>query len=74
MKLSDYMRDHNLTDAALAERIGRHRVSVTRYRNGRVRPDWDAMMAIEAATNGAVTPNDFIAPAPAEPASEGAAA
>lgn len=60
MKLSDYMKSKGLNDERMAALIGRHRVTVTRYRNGQVRPDWKALAAIIDATNGAVRPEDFL--------------
>jgi DNA-binding transcriptional regulator YdaS (Cro superfamily) len=77
MKLADYLSLKGLNDAEFAEMIGRHRASVTRYRNGRTRPDWDAIAVIERVTAGAVTAADFVPEpslSPAASAGEHAAA
>jgi transcriptional regulator with XRE-family HTH domain len=57
--LTAFRRRHNLTLAAFAERIGVGKSAVYKWETGACpRP---AMMArIVAATNGAVTANDFI--------------
>jgi transcriptional regulator with XRE-family HTH domain len=68
MKLSDYLSDHQLTDAEFAGQIGRDRTAVTRWRRGTTRPDWDALARILDVTDGAVTANDF---APADAADRG---
>lgn len=60
MNLSDYMTAENLTDEAMAIRIGRSRTTISRLRRGKVLPDWDTMRAILDATNGAVTPDAFL--------------
>lgn len=59
MRLSDYMDNKALTDAAFAEMVGRDRSQVTRWRRGQTRPDWAALARIEEATAGAVTAKDF---------------
>lgn len=60
MKLADYMETLKITDARLAEAVGRDRTTVSRWRNGKARPDWSAFAAIEKATNGMVTARDFV--------------
>jgi transcriptional regulator with XRE-family HTH domain len=59
MHLSDYMTEQNLTDAAVAEAIGRSRATVNRIRNRKVRPDWETIKAIRQFTRGKVTADDF---------------
>ncbi|MDB5612114.1 MAG: family transcriptional regulator [Bradyrhizobium sp.] len=59
MHLSDYMTEKKLTDDDVATAIGRVRVSVSRYRRRLVRPDWEAIDAIETFTGGAVGPSDW---------------
>lgn len=59
MKLSAYMELTKITDAKLAEKVGRERSTVTRWRRGNTRPDWEAMIALEKVTDGAVTYRDF---------------
>lgn len=66
MNLSDYMRDNDLNDEAFAAVIGRSRATVSRIRRSRVRPDWATLALIKTATDGAVTPDDFLEPAPTE--------
>lgn len=68
MHLSDYMAGKNplakrLRDDEVAAAIGRSRVTVSRIRRKKVRPDWKTIKAIEDFTEGLVTANDF-APAP----------
>lgn len=60
MKLPDYLRHARLTDAVFAARIRRDRSSVTKWRNGESRPDWQALLAITEATDGVVSANDFL--------------
>ena len=60
MKLAAYLKANNLSDAEFAALIGKDRTSVIRLRTGNTRPTWDTAEKIAAATNGAVTPNDFL--------------
>lgn len=62
MKLADYLSEHAITDGDFADRIGVDRSSVSRLRRGITRPDWPTIERIIAATNGAVTANDFLPP------------
>lgn len=66
MKLDEYLSAKSITDVAFAATIGRSPSSISRIRRGLVRPDWSTMDAIKAATNGDVTPNDFIPDLPLE--------
>ena len=59
MDLADYMKRNRLTDAQLAEKVRRDRSNVTRWRLKKTRPDIDALIALEQATEGAVTARDF---------------
>lgn len=59
-KLEAYLEANKLTDAEFAALIGKDRSSVTRLRTLKTKPTWDTAQRIAAATNGAVTPNDFI--------------
>lgn len=68
MKLDQYLSEHDLTDTAFAALIGRTQSSVSRLRRSETRPDWETLERIQAATNGAVTPNDFLPEAHDEPA------
>ena len=60
MKLSRYMRLHNLTDGQVARSIGKCRTAVLRYRHGSVVPPLHVVAAIEAVTGGKVTYEDFV--------------
>lgn len=59
MKLTDWMKREGISDAEFGHIIGRRRMQVWRWKNDRMRPDWDSLDLILAATNGEVTPNDF---------------
>lgn len=64
MTLTDYLREHRLTHAEFATRIGATQAAVTRYANGRRKPNLDKIVLIERVTNGAVKAIDFASPAP----------
>lgn len=64
MKLSEYLRRQKLTHQAFADKIGRNVSTVSRLARDLTYPDWQTMTAIELATGGKVTPNDFRRPAP----------
>ena len=70
MKLDDWRKLRNLNQTELARLLGRTESTVSRLLNNRRRPDWATMQRIVEVTDGAVTPNDFLAeqPAPAEAA------
>jgi transcriptional regulator with XRE-family HTH domain len=59
MHLSAYMNDKSLSDEDVAAAIGKHRVSVSRYRRGVERPSSDVIGKIFAWSDGKVTPNDW---------------
>ena len=59
MHLSDYMALHKLDDDAVATGIERTRVTVSRIRRRKVRPDWKTIEEIKRFTNGAVVADDF---------------
>lgn len=59
MKLADWLREQGLTQEAFGRRIEVQPQSVYRYCSGKRVPDDDVMRRIIAATDGAVTPNDF---------------
>jgi hypothetical protein len=60
MHLAEYMALHKLDDDAVATGIERTRVTVSRIRRRKVRPDWDTIKEIQTFTKGAVTANDFL--------------
>lgn len=59
MHLSDYMAKHKLDDDAVASGIGRTRVTVSRIRRRKLRPNWETMEKIKKFTKGAVVADDF---------------
>jgi transcriptional regulator with XRE-family HTH domain len=59
MHLSDYMAQRNLTDDQVAEAINRNRVTVSRIRRRKVRPDWQTIESLRVFSNGAITADDF---------------
>jgi transcriptional regulator with XRE-family HTH domain len=59
MHLSDYMTLHNLDDDAVAAGIGKTRVTVSRIRRRKVRPDWHTIEKIKQFTKGASTADDY---------------
>ena len=61
MKLDQYMSERGLTDVALAAQIGVASTTVMRWRRRETLPDWRMLPKIAAATEGAVTANDFAA-------------
>ena len=61
MKLIDYLKSNGMTAREFAFVINRSEATVSRILHGRNRPDWETLDAILHHTNGAVTPNDFIA-------------
>jgi len=72
MTLSDYLTANKLTLRQFAEAVGRSEATISRIVRGRNQPDWETMGAIIKATDGLVTPNDFL-PAPEPPAKTEAA-
>ena len=60
MTLNDYLTKHDFSDAYFAGLIGCNRTTVSRWRRGVSRPEWEDVQAIVRATSGAVTPNDFL--------------
>jgi DNA-binding transcriptional regulator YdaS (Cro superfamily) len=61
MKLATYLQQHQLTDQAFAELIGRERSVVSRYRTGAVCPSLETIAAIDRVTGGTVSFQDFTA-------------
>lgn len=59
-KLDDYLRSNDLTNAAFAQKLGVSEATVSRVRNGKQTPSWDLIIGISTATDGAITPNDFL--------------
>lgn len=65
MQLATYMRQHGISDAALAELVRCNRVTISRLRRGTAAPSLSLAKRLAEVSNGAVTPNDFLA-APAK--------
>lgn len=61
MKLCDYLSANGMTLAAFAAKSGLSVPTVSRLRRGLNRPDWKTLDAINEATGGQVTANDFYA-------------
>ncbi len=60
MHLSDYMRELKLRDEDFAPLIERSRVTVSRIRRRKTRPDWKTIERIRRVTGGLVTADDFV--------------
>jgi transcriptional regulator with XRE-family HTH domain len=65
MKLAAYLDLRNMSPAKLAEKIGVPASTITRILNGDRAPRLDTIQKITAATDGAVTADDFLRPLPA---------
>jgi transcriptional regulator with XRE-family HTH domain len=59
MTLNEYMRQHKLRDADMAESLAMDRSNISRLRRGLILPSARVLSRISTATKGAVTPNDF---------------
>lgn len=59
MNLADFMKAANLSDVELAAQVKRDRTNVLRWRTGKTKPDFDALVAIENISGGKVTARDF---------------
>jgi DNA-binding XRE family transcriptional regulator len=60
MTLGDYLLFAGYGDAWFAALVGVDRTTISRLRRGNTRPTWEVAAKIVEATNGAVTPNDFL--------------
>ncbi|MDH2313370.1 helix-turn-helix domain-containing protein [Methylobacterium brachiatum] len=60
MRLADFLADRGIKDSDFAETIGVSRMTLWRYKSGDRRPEWDVLKRIVQATDGHVTPNDFL--------------
>lgn len=61
MKLSAYLELTQTSDEDFGKRIKRNRSTVSRLRRGLIKPDWGTAAVIQKETEGAVTPNDYLA-------------
>lgn len=69
MRLQQFLDQNNIGRAEFAKAIGVSEVAITRYVGGKRMPRPEILVKIKVATNGAVTPNDFLhAPLSAEAA------
>jgi transcriptional regulator with XRE-family HTH domain len=59
MHLSTFMQSKNLNDDQVAEAIGVSRVTVSRIRRRKVRPEWSTIQSLRIFTKGDVTADDF---------------
>lgn len=59
MTLAEFMEAEGLDDLGLAIKVNRDRSNVLRWRTGKTRPDFDALVAIENLSGGKVTARDF---------------
>ena len=59
MHLSEFMDWKGLTDAQVAKDIGRERVTVSRIRRRKVRPDWKTIEMLKKWSGGNITADDF---------------
>lgn len=59
MHLSDYMTKNHLSDDQVAGEIGVSRVTVSRIRRRKVRPDWPTIIKLKEWSRGAMTADDF---------------
>ena len=59
MHLAEYMESNGLTDVGVANEIGRSRVTVSRIRRRKVRPDWDTIELLKQWSGGQITADDF---------------
>lgn len=60
MKLTTYLRKHDLTASDFAARLGKPPSTITRILRGEHEPRMDLLRAIHAETKGRVAPNDFL--------------
>lgn len=59
MHLSIFMQSKNLSDDQVAQAIGVSRVTVSRIRRRKVRPDWPTIQRLRVFSKGDVTADDF---------------
>lgn len=59
MQLEEFMFEARLSDADLARKINRDRATVSRYRRGKLVPDWPTIARIKAISGGTVTERDW---------------
>lgn len=62
MRLDDYIRETGATEQEIADATGCSQGTINKLRNGKINPTMQLLIALSTATNGAVTPNDFLPP------------
>lgn len=60
MRLGDWLDEHRMADATLADKLGVDRSTVGRWRAGDSKPRDKTMRRLIEITAGAVTANDFL--------------
>jgi len=66
MKLKDWLKKKQMTQAAFAKLVGSHQVNVCRWANGDVVPSIPSLEKISKVTAGAVGLKDWQKPTPGE--------
>ena len=64
MDIRSYLAEHDLTEEKLAVKVGCSQSMINKLKRHTVSPSLDLMRLIAEATNGAVTPNDFMPTTP----------
>lgn len=58
--LDTYLKANGIKNAAFALQVGASEATISRLRSGKQTPSYPLLSRIAEATNGAVTPNDFL--------------
>lgn len=59
MHLSDFMEAKRLGDEDVAAQVGRSRVTISRIRRRKVRPDWETIELLRQWSEGQISADDF---------------
>jgi transcriptional regulator with XRE-family HTH domain len=70
MKLADYLAERKITPSRFAADVGVPASTISRILSGDRSPSMQILAKINSATNGAVTPNDFLPEPSAETSGE----
>ena len=60
MTLHEWLKQEQRTDAWLAERVCRHRATITKIRSGKLKPSIEVAAKIQQLTRNAVTAVDYV--------------
>lgn len=60
MDLISYRKSRGMKQADIGALLGVSDVTVHRWEQGKARPKWRHLVRLREATNGAVTPEDFL--------------